>query len=248
MLFDLLGLRGRVSVAPSPLVSAAGRRSECLNEGRIEGQAGCKYSAGTADADTAIDRRRAVEMALQGSLADENFLSYVRAADAYRDDRRWSEGEHSYWRALGHYPLHRSYRVQYGHCLKEQGKYIEAEAEYRNAMSLGELESDVIRHLRFVTEKSGRSVSGQWLQAVENFWSTSVSTVIPLTAPATSQDVRNLSEILLGHTELSIPEIMRLLDRAPRQSDVVRTLMTLPTFVDANRDLLRVIAGNKDVL
>jgi hypothetical protein len=66
--------------------------------------------------------------------------------------------------------LHRGYAVQYAHCIKEQGKYFEAEQHYRDAFGLGEVSSDLLQHLRFVTAKTGRSVKESTVAEIANFW------------------------------------------------------------------------------
>lgn len=248
MLNGLFGLRGRAAPTLSPSVRRACGGPEHADEGRVEADLQKMPHAEGPDSGFAYDRRSSVERTLQASLQNEDFRRHVGAGDAYRDQGRWGDGEHEYWLALRLYPLHRSYRVQYGHCLKEQGKFLDAEVQYRNAIALGDLESDVVRHLRFVAEKSGRHVSAHWLQAAGNFWRAAGGVPFPLAAPATQQDIYVLSELLLGHTEITNIEIVRLLDRAPRQCDIAKELIAMPGFVHANRDLVRVIAETKDAL
>lgn len=99
------------------------------------------------------DRRRAVSASLVLCSGDGEARELIRSADEARDKADWVIGEYAYWRVVSLYPLHPGYYVQYGHCLKEQGKYLDAEVNYRTAFALGDVGGDLSEHIAFVAAR-----------------------------------------------------------------------------------------------
>lgn len=193
------------------------------------------------------DRRLAVEATLRLASTDLEFVEFIRAGDLARDAGNWERGEYNYWKALQIYPLHRGYKVQYAHCLKEQGKYYDAELRYREALALGERSGDLIRHLRFIAEMSGHSVSGATLDSIAAYWEGG-EPYVPLGVPAIGSDIAACGDLLLGRSAWSASEACHLMDQCPRLHQVVRAMMKRPEFVQANRELLTLIAETEGAL
>lgn len=101
----------------------------------------------------AADRKQLVESTHLVAVRDDAFMVLVQDADWKRDQKRWEEAEVDYAAALALYPYQRSYWVQKGHCAKEAGAYLRAEAAYRTACALGEPYLDVQPHLNFTMKK-----------------------------------------------------------------------------------------------
>ncbi|KEO92217.1 hypothetical protein EH31_06000 [Erythrobacter longus] len=99
------------------------------------------------------DRRQLVETTHSVAVRDDAFTVLIQDADWKRDQKRWEEAEVTYEKALDLYPYQRSYWVQKGHCAKEAGAFLRAEAAYRTACALGEPFQDVRPHLLFTTKQ-----------------------------------------------------------------------------------------------
>lgn len=98
----------------------------------------------------AASRQIAAALTLRSASQDFVFQRLIEAADRSRDAKKWAEAADLYCEALGAYPEHYGYLVQYAHCLKEQEEYAEAECHYRSALALGAPPADVDEHLAFV--------------------------------------------------------------------------------------------------
>lgn len=106
-----------------------------------------------------LDRAELVESTHLVAVRDEGFRVIVQDADWRRDDKEWAKAESIYAQALALFPYQRSYWVQRGHCAKESGNLIGAEAAYRTACALGEPVADIRQHLTFVMNKLGASAT-----------------------------------------------------------------------------------------
>ena len=84
-------------------------------------------------------------------------------ADRARDDRDWPEAARNYRLALDKDPENAGLWVQYGHSVKEQGNYIEAEVAYRRAIALAPAVADTHLQLGGLLLLRGRHT-----QAVES--------------------------------------------------------------------------------
>lgn len=81
---------------------------------------------------------------------NKSFAKYVSDADRMRDSGQWLEAGNLYAKALEMFPYHSGYWVQYGHVLKEQERFIEAEIAYRSACAFGAAPEDVLEHLQYI--------------------------------------------------------------------------------------------------
>ncbi len=101
------------------------------------------------------DRAVLIETTHTVAVLDDAFKTAVQQADWHRDAGDWGLAEEAYSAALQLYPYQRSYWVQKGHCAKEAGADVRAEAAYRTAIALGENAADVREHLDFVLQRQG---------------------------------------------------------------------------------------------
>lgn len=81
--------------------------------------------------------------------------------DAARDRKDWLAAEHEYAAHLAKAPGDQPIWVQYGHCLKEQGKRVEAEAAYRRAIELAPEDADAHLQLGHVLKLLDRREDAQ---------------------------------------------------------------------------------------
>ncbi len=187
-------------------------------------------------------RRLGVSAAQKLASFDVEFIELVRSADQARDRHAWNDGEYTYWRALQLYPIHPGYLVQYGHCLKEQLKFVDAERAYRDAYALGETSAELQRDIAFVAAERGARINQGTLDRVAGFWSGRSSVHAILDAPPTSQDLKAAIALLLGRLPANQDELIELLNECPTLSEAVKRIMRKPDFVVANRELLCFVA------
>lgn len=102
-------------------------------------------------------RLHLLEISHRTAIDDDRFAALIHQAnrlrdeaDRTRDQGNWHSAELAYAAALNLYPYERSYWVQHGHALKEQGDLAGAEISYRTAIAHGEAAEDLGVHLRFV--------------------------------------------------------------------------------------------------
>jgi len=105
----------------------------------------------------ALDRKQLIETTHSVAVRDDAFMVLIQEADWKRDNKQWEEAEQLYSNALELYPYQRSYWVQKGHCAKEGGAYVRAEAAYRTAAALGEPAHDVRPHILDAFRQQGIS-------------------------------------------------------------------------------------------
>lgn len=95
------------------------------------------------------NRAAAVQATLRASYVDPDFKARVAEADAARDSQDFPRAEALYRRCLELYPFHYGYLTQFAHSVKEQRRFVEAEAHYRSALALGAPMGDVDEHIAF---------------------------------------------------------------------------------------------------
>jgi len=100
-------------------------------------------------------RLQALDLVHRLSAQDGTFRILVAEADAARDSRAWISAAALYAQALALYPGHPGYRLQYAHCLRENGDAVAAEIHYRSARALGAPWSDVAPPLFALLAKRG---------------------------------------------------------------------------------------------
>lgn len=112
----------------------------------------------------ARDRLRLLEFSHRTALNDDRFKAIINEADWARDRADWSHqaddwkvAETKYAEALALFPFERSYWIQHGHAVKEQGDLVRAEISYRTACALGLPAQEVSVHLHFVMQHQGVS-------------------------------------------------------------------------------------------
>ncbi|PEQ13805.1 hypothetical protein B2G71_05710 [Novosphingobium sp. PC22D] len=88
--------------------------------------------------------RAALLQSLSGiALADDRFRIHAQQGDWARDKGDWSGAEQEYAAALLLHPYERTYWIQQGHVMREQGKMAGAEICYRTACALGQPLQDI---------------------------------------------------------------------------------------------------------
>lgn len=178
-------------------------------------------------------RDAAVAATHAAASCDPEFLHLVAEADQARDARQFERGEYAYWRALDLYPLHDGYRTQYAHCLKEQGKWAEAELHYRTALALGGPAGDLHRHIEACAQARGVAPC---LPPDGTLGSD------PIDLPPTLDDIQGLFAMLLHRGPASVEEALDLLRDCRRRRDVALALVAHPDFPRANPDLMTLLA------
>ena len=204
--------------------------------------AGVLFAAGEIEAATTelrVSPRKfgarpdAVATTLAAAERDPGFRALVAEADAARDTRDFARGEYLYWRCLQLYPLHYGYATQYAHCLKEQGKFAEAEGVYRSALALGGVAEDLHQHIAAVAAARGAEPALPTTDApVEH----------PLDLRPTRDEVLLLFALLLHRSPASHDETLELLRACPRRRDVALALIRRDEFARANTDLMVLLA------
>ena len=106
---------------------------------------------------------------LQKRRANKGSRSRRQSGDEARDRREWAVAETEYGAHLAQSPADQPIWVQYGHCLKEQGKRTEAEAAYRRAIELRPDDADAHLQLGHVLKLLGRREEAQqsYLASIE---------------------------------------------------------------------------------
>ncbi len=216
-----------------------------LTSGGLEAEAGFRMARALAL--TSGSRRDGVKVTLACAANDAEFINLVVMADKARDRHDWSMAEIEYSKALRLYPLHCGYRVQYAHMLKEQDRFDEAELQYREAYALGEMDGELLLHLRFAAAKSGREVNAGTLAGIAAYWGDRTDER-PLAPPPVAADVVTLGRLFIDRTAWTPSELNDFLDRYPRQVDVVGAFLKRPEFAQRNRELLAVIVETAEKL
>ncbi len=89
-------------------------------------------------------------------MALRRATNFRKIGDAHRDAREWPAAEQAYARHLKDRPDDTDIWVQYGHVLKECGKFKEAEAAYRTAASARPDDADIYLHLGHLLKSQSR--------------------------------------------------------------------------------------------
>jgi len=178
-------------------------------------------------------RREAIALTFEAAGRDEDFLRAISDADGARDRGAWPAAEQLYARALALYPLQYGYRVQLGHMLKEQDRFLPAEIAYRDAVALGASLADVGVHLRFVCERQGKAY-------LPPPGSAATDERAMAQAPS-SLDIEALVHLFWHDLALADEEHAALLAECATCEDVAVRLTRDRRFVRRNRTLLRML-------
>jgi len=219
----------------------------CLTKGQILVRCGKIGEANQwfrAAPSLATTRLQAFEITCRASHLDQDFRRFIAAGDKFRDEAQWNSAEYQYWKALALYPQHAGYLIQYAHCLKEQGKFADAEIFYRSALAYAvHLETarfglsvrDILQHLNYVAGELGyRGGQEERQVAPSDGYSRPFLTERP-----TKADVLLVAELLLGHP-VDDQYVLRALRTYKTVEEVFLAIIKEPEFARANRDLLTV--------
>ena len=175
------------------------------------------------------------QAAIEFSRVDNDFLAHIVLADAARDSKNFSEAQYQYWSALELLPSHPGYRTQYAHCLKERGLMTDALIEYINAYIFGENKNNIEQHAVFAAREINL-----YEEAQAFFNRPLAASQEPLDWPATSQDVKVLSQLLLGAPS-SIDEIAHLMCISQNKRALFHKLIGHKEFIKTHRKTLCIL-------
>jgi hypothetical protein len=144
----LIGHRGFIERGINDIINICIdlRKNGLEMEPNLIGRAACGLIGGSRESGSA---------SIRFAENDTDFRSLVQKADAARDHFKFHEGEFLYWSALSLFPSHPSILVQYAHCLKEQGKLVDALVYYLDAYVYGGVLSEIEEHAIFVGNRVG---------------------------------------------------------------------------------------------
>jgi hypothetical protein len=173
-----------------------------------------------------------VDLTVEACRYHSEFRQLIDGADRARDGRLWAEAEWSYFRALQLFPQHYGYRVQYGHALKEQNKWADAELQYRSALAGGAPLRDVEEHLLFVCQRQNRPAEVKERPASPANW---------LQRAPTLYLIDTLANLFWRVDALSVADYLVLMRSCPTCEDVAVALVEDHRFTQANRSFLEVV-------
>ncbi len=175
-------------------------------------------------------------MTFSAAGQDEEFVRLIAGADAERDLTHWPAAEALYLSALDLYPLHHGYRVQLGHMLKEQGRYMAAEIQYRSALALGAVIADVLRHLVFVCERQGQEPGASARPVVLGQ---------PMDLAPTTVEIQTLAYLFWRDMSVSDDDMASMLRRCASCEDAAVAMIADPRFKSRNATLIRLLKDRR---
>lgn len=172
------------------------------------------------------------EAQIKGDLFDAaQRQRMIAEADAARDQKQFDRAEYLYFRVLNSFRDTDGYIVQYAHCLKEQGKFHEAEFFYRDALNRGVPLRDVEPHLAFVCARQNRPTG----------WYNRDPGVVALPKPQrppNSTDIAMLSWVLRDDPYPPMELRLEIIRRARTNTDAAAVVTESSEFRHRNRNLL----------
>lgn len=164
---------------------------------------------------------------------DTGFRQLVGLGDRARDDKRFGDAEYNYGEALGIYPFHGGYMVQYAHALKEQGRYEQSELWYRSAFAAGAPMGDVKQHLDAVVAAQGLGGKIKWVHrsGERDFDASDLPTAF---------DISTIGRLLL-QSPPGLETSLKLIRECSSCEDVAVALAEQPQFATRNRTFLRIV-------
>ena len=181
-----------------------------------------------------IDRHQAGALAIRLSSLDTDFRVLVSQADAARDAGHLELAQGRYWQALRLFPAHPGYRIQYAHCLKDQGLMPDAVLEYNDAFCFGAILKEIEPHALFAANAIGRQAG---MEAILKRHTPHGDT---LSWSLSSRDVITLHTLMLGYGP-SRDEIVNYILQCNSRRSFLYTLLDKKDFVNTHRDMLRMI-------
>ena len=173
----------------------------------------------------------AQERAAQRGDRDAEARLLAGEADVARDGGQWSAGAFLYGRAIALCPM-AAWMVQRGHCLKEAGRFADAEVLYRDALAHGAAEADVMQHLAFVAARGGSNALPP-----------------PMAADggrlASSEDVAELLALFLPGEARGGQDLLDWMRRAPTLDLLLAALVRHPAFRARRAAMLRALAAEE---
>jgi tetratricopeptide (TPR) repeat protein len=148
------------------------------------------------------DRTTATEAVHLAAQKDDVFQGLVHEADRLRDDRKFSQAEGYYAQALKIFPLHSGYRVQFAHSLKEQGRQIEAIAQYAFALATGAPLPDVAQHILFCAREAEVPLTLANVERLARAWIHFKRSSNLWDAPPIESDFIEFAQLLWGNSGL----------------------------------------------
>jgi hypothetical protein len=185
-----------------------------------------------------LDRHLAGSVSLRLAKFDTDFLRLITAADAARDHAAFGEAQYNYWQALELFPAHAGYRLQYAHCLKEQGLIKEALLEYIDAYLYGSSLKDVEPHALFIANNLNQSTQVSALFKRQSSQITFDES--SLDCHIARKDVITITLLLLGRHP-TLDESIRHMLECNNKRRLVYTLLGGDDFSANHRDTLRLI-------
>ncbi|MEN3950804.1 tetratricopeptide repeat protein [Iodidimonas sp. SYSU 1G8] len=176
---------------------------------------------------------RAAQIALtyQRCAVDADFAALIAQGDAARDRGDWQTAAERFGRALERYPLHAGYSVQLGHMLKEQGRFPDAEIQYRSAIALGDKSADTREHLAFVCARQDHHAPALPCRIDEP----------PMAASPCAADLRTLVWLFWHAAHVPAEETVGFMRSAATCEALAIALIGDERFVRRNARLLEII-------
>lgn len=192
---------------------------------------------GQTTAKAILDRHLAGTVSIRLASADSDFCDLITQADAARDAGELGLAQHRYWQALQLFPAHPGYRIQYAHCLKDQGLMKDALLEYIDAFYFGATKKDIEPHALFTANAIGRYDA---MNTVLNRQQSGTHTEDSLNWFITSTDVITLHIFLLGYGP-SKDDIIGYIFLCDSRRSLLYALLDHKDFVNTHRDTLRLL-------
>jgi len=182
---------------------------------------------GRTIANSILDRHLARSASIRFAAFDSDFLRLIKEADTARDSAEFSKAQYHYWQALELFPAHAGYRVQYAHCLKEQGLIKEALVEYIDAYLYGEPLKNIEQHALFVADKI--NLQAQVSALLKRKSSKKTCDESSLDCYVSRKDVNTIVNLLLGRPTPS-DEIIKYMLECDNKRHLIYNLLVEDDF------------------
>lgn len=189
-----------------------------------------------------VRRVTAVHATLQEAARHPQFGALVRRADNLRDERKFPEAEAAYKQGLNLFPLHRGYRVQYAHTLKEQQDCAGAYAHYCFALAVGAPTFEVEEHLLFSARQTGIEVDSNDVERLASAWIAAERTLDDWHVPPIESDFIAFARLIWGNAGLVTPALLQsCLLRCVTRKELFIYLLGEPATLHQNQRLFAIL-------